>query len=164
MRQGEKNSTALILLSIISAFFLLFPAAGLYDEISAKNRICVVNMPDINKKSISLHVEIADNNTSRQTGLMFRKSLAEDSGMLFVFENEQRLNFWMKNTYIPLSIAYIDKYGFIKDILSMKPLDISRTYPSSVPAMYALEVNEGWFKKNNITAGCRINLNGCLGK
>lgn len=149
---------------LIPAFFLFQLNLNFYKDVSAKNRLCALSISNKISKAVSLHVEIADTYDSRQTGLMYRKNLDENSGMLFVFDNESRLNFWMKSTYIPLSIAYIDKRGFIKEILSMKPLDISRTYPSSVPAMYALEVNEGWFKKNNISAGCRIDLNGCLGK
>ena len=84
--------------------------------------------------------------------------------MLFIFTHEQRLNFWMKNTYIPLSIAYISIDGKINEIYDMKPLDISITYPSNLPAKYALEVNQGWFARNNISKNCRIIFNGCISK
>jgi len=95
---------------------------------------------------------------------MFRKNLPSDAGMLFVFESEQRLSFWMRNTYIPLSIAYIDARGVIREILDMAPLDDSVTYPSRYPVKYALEVNRGWFASRGITPGCRVIFNGCLGK
>lgn len=111
-----------------------------------------------------LRAEIADTEPLRMTGLMNRRELPVNNGMLFVFECEQMLRFWMKNTSIPLSIAYIDRSGGIIDILDMKPFDISVTYPSSRKAMYALEMNRGWFKKNNIKAGCKLFLNGCIGK
>jgi hypothetical protein len=67
----------------------------------------------------------------------------------------------MKNTKIPLSIAYIDASGTIRELYDMKPLDISITYPSKHPVRYALEVNKGWFKKNKIHIGSKIFFNNC---
>lgn len=104
-----------------------------------------------------LSVELACTAAEQQQGLMHRKSLPENQGMLFVFEQERTLSFWMKNTLIPLSIAYIDKQGTIVDIQDMQPLDLS-THPSSKPAQYALEVNQGWFKQHGIQAGSAIKL------
>ncbi len=112
----------------------------------------------------SLRVEVADTAALRERGLMFRKTLGDDRGMLFVFPHERILNFWMKNTPIPLSIAYISSGGVINEILDMDPLDTSVTYPSSRPARYALEVNRGWFGHKGITPGSRVILDGCLGK
>lgn len=96
-----------------------------------------------------LTVEIADNPGSREFGLMLRKELEENSGMLFIFEESQKLCFWMKNTLIPLSIAYMDEDYKIIDLLDMKPLDLTPIC-SSKPAKYALEVNKGWFEKQGI--------------
>jgi uncharacterized membrane protein (UPF0127 family) len=116
-------------------------------------------------KEISLQIEIADTDIKRSQGLMYRRKLDTNSGMLFVFPQDQHMNFWMKNTYIPLSIAFIDKQGKISEILNMKPLDDSIIYSSKSKARYALEVNLGWFNKNSINAGCRIlNIDGCIGK
>jgi uncharacterized protein len=126
-----------------------------------KCNLIIVNR---DKRRIQVAAEIADTQHTRTYGLMNRKSLAKNSGMLFVFNTEKYLSFWMKNTYIPLSIAYIDKKGVIRDIQHMKPLDTSVTYPSKYPVKYALEVNRGWFKKNNIKPGCIVYLNGCLRK
>ncbi len=112
----------------------------------------------------SLRVEVADTAALRERGLMFRKTLGDDRGMLFVFPHERPLNFWMKNTSIPLSIAFISSGGVINEILDMDPLDTSVTYPSSRPARYALEVNRGWFGKKGITSGSRVIFDGCLGK
>lgn len=111
-----------------------------------------------------MKAEMADTENLRLTGLMHRSALGANEGMLFVFEKEQMLHFWMKNTSIPLSIAYIDKNGRIIDILDMKPFDISITYPSSRKALYALEMNRGWFGNNNIMTGCKLILDGCIGK
>ncbi|OGS21356.1 MAG: hypothetical protein A2252_08940 [Elusimicrobia bacterium RIFOXYA2_FULL_39_19] len=102
-----------------------------------------------------LKTEIADTIKKKSVGLMNRKSLPENNAMLFIFPVEQYLNFWMKNTYIPLSIAFIDKNGIILEIVDMKPLDIS-IIRSNYKALYALEVNQGWFKQHNIKEGMKI--------
>ena len=80
---------------------------------------------------------------------MFRKNLAPDGGMLFVFKNPTKAGFYMKNTYIPLSIAFISRKGFILDIQDMRPLSEAVHRPKS-RYLLALEVNKGWFKKHNI--------------
>ncbi len=102
-----------------------------------------------------LRAEVAADNNTRTVGLMNRFSLQPDHGMLFVFAQSQPLAFWMKNTYVPLSIAYIDAQGVILNILDMKPHDES-TYPSTGAALYALEMKQGWFKDRGIVAGNRI--------
>ncbi len=111
---------------------------------------------------IKLKVETAETDMERQIGLMYRKKLPPDQGMLFIFQKEEKLSFWMKNTCIPLSIAYISENGIINEIYDMKPLDISIVYPSKKKAKFALEVNRGWFKKNEIKAGSKITFNGCI--
>ena len=90
-----------------------------------------------------------------QWGLMNRNSLPDGEGMLFIFENEQFLSFWMKNTTIPLSIAFIASDGRILDIKDMRPLDESSVL-SSRPAKYALEVPQGWFDRAGIRTGDRL--------
>lgn len=145
----------------IILFIHFFSAIAIYPE---KNSLCSITILNNNKKQIKLAVETADTEAKRRYGLMFRKSLDQNRGMLFVFPFEIMLDFWMKNTYIPLSIAYIDKNFIINEIYDMKPLDTSIKYPSKRAAKYALEVNQGWFKKHNITKGCRIILNGCFSK
>lgn len=110
----------------------------------------------------SLVVEIADTDVRRAHGLMFRQSLGADDGMLFVFDDEKTRAFWMRNTRIPLSIAYIDKNKKIVDIQDMQPaLDSDPNplqYPSRQPAMYALEMNLGWFARNNVKVGDALKL------
>jgi uncharacterized membrane protein (UPF0127 family) len=129
-----------------------------------ETRTCTLAIVNSAGAPVHLRAEIADTEALRLTGLMRRSTLGTDDGMLFVFDREQVLNFWMKDTSLPLSIAYIGKDGVILDILDMKPFDISVTYPSSRPARYALEMNRGWFRKNDIREGCRLVLNGCIGK
>jgi uncharacterized membrane protein (UPF0127 family) len=110
-------------------------------------------------EEVEVWVEIADTDAERQRGLMGRTALPEDQGMLFVFPSEEQLSFWMKNTLIPLSIAYIDSEGRIVDIQDMKPLDDDPPhYVSAEPARYALEVNQGFFEERGVTVGDRAEL------
>ena len=88
---------------------------------------------------------------------MFRKNIPEGTGMLFVFEKEQLLTFWMKNTPTPLSIAYIDSNGIIKDIFDMQPLSLE-TIASTTKVRYALEVPQGWFAKEGIEVGDSLKI------
>ena len=103
-------------------------------------------------KDASLNIEIADTPLKRSLGLMYRKELAPESGMLFVFPQNKDMSFWMKDTHIPLSIAYIDDNGVILNIEDMIPLSLDGV-TSKAPCRYALEVNKGWFDNNGIQAG-----------
>jgi uncharacterized protein len=100
-----------------------------------------------------VEAEIADTPTSSERGLMYRSSMAENHGMLFVFDNPRKATFWMKNTKIPLSIAYIDKAGKILEIKSMKPFDETIVPSATDKVGYALEMNDGWFNRHGISAG-----------
>jgi uncharacterized membrane protein (UPF0127 family) len=99
-----------------------------------------------------LVVEVASTPETRATGLMNRFSLRQDHGMLFVFEAPQPLAFYMKNTYIPLSIAFVDARGRILNIEDMRPLDGS-THWSRGLAQYAIEMRQGWFAAKGIGVG-----------
>lgn len=103
-------------------------------------------------KTPYIRAEIAETYAKQEKGLMWRKHLPKDSGMLFDFKEDMPLTFWMKNTYIPLQIAFIDGSGKIIQISSMAPLSTRRIY-SKKECRYALEVNEGWFDKNGIKEG-----------
>lgn len=107
--------------------------------------------------TITVKAEIAIKPEERNFGYMKRKNIPEGTGMLFVFEADQILSFWMKDTPHPLSIAYIDSKGRIRDIFDMTPYSLSSIVSTS-SVRYALEVPQGWFKKNNIQVGDTINL------
>jgi uncharacterized membrane protein (UPF0127 family) len=128
--------------------------------------LCVAALPlsassaDLPKRTLTigdnkLIVEVASTPQTRETGLMNRFSLQPDHGMLFVFEAPQPLAFWMKNTYIPLSIAFVDTSGRILNIEDMRPQDES-THWSKGPALYAIEVRQGWFAAKGIAAGDQV--------
>jgi len=99
--------------------------------------------------------EVATTELTRMNGLMYRRMLPENRGMLFVFPYVSEQSFWMKNTYVPLSIAFIDEAGVIVSIADMKPLTTD-PHPSLKPAKYALEVNQGWFAKRGIKPGAKV--------
>ena len=110
---------------------------------------------------VPVQVEVADTEEERRRGLMGRSALAEDAGMRFVFDGEQQLSFWMKDTLIPLSIAFMDSEGRIVDIQDMQPLDdVPPHYVSAEPAQYALEVNQGFFEKRGVMVGDIVELPG----
>lgn len=108
----------------------------------------------IGAKIVKMQIAALPDETQR--GLMFRKSLNQDAGMLFVFDRDQQMSFWMRNTLIPLDIGYIDSEGTLREIYPMYPLD-ERPVPSrSRDLRFALEVNQGWFKTNGIGPGDKL--------
>lgn len=109
---------------------------------------------------VGMTVEVADDQYERSLGLMHREFLPADGGMLFVFPDEVVRIFWMKNTSIPLSIAFADARGVIIAIMDMVPDDGRTHYRSPGPAKYALEVNRGWFGKKRVRVGDRIIISG----
>jgi hypothetical protein len=99
--------------------------------------------------------EIAADDSSRAHGLMFRETLPTDRGMLFVFDTPDTVCFWMKNTPLPLSIAFIDSQGIILNIDDMQPQTTTSHCPVA-PTKYALEMNQGWFTDKGIGAGTHV--------
>lgn len=139
----------------LSLMSLMAPAAVIQAKASNQAQITPLKLLPLRVGEASLLVEVADNNRSRQTGLMHRKFMAEHRGMLFVFAKPEPLCFWMRNTHIPLSIAYLDEYARIIEIHDMEPLN-ERSICSSTPAQFALEVNQGWFERHQIEVGDRL--------
>ncbi len=103
------------------------------------------------------HAEVAFTQKGRTIGLMFRDALDKDHGMLFIYPQEQRLSFWMKNTKIPLSIAFINSKEVITQIDSMTPFSLM-SHASTEKVKYALEMEQGWFTKNGIRIGSKVGL------
>lgn len=108
-------------------------------------------------EKIPIKIELAKTPDERARGFMHRKNIPEGTGMLFVFDYEQHLSFWMKNTPCALSIAFLDKNLTIKEIHHMEAFSLERTM-SRYSCMYALEVPQGWFEKKGIQAGDRFIL------
>ena len=142
-------------------FGRIMPIAGLVGFLlSAKAIACNENLPitSIAIKGYFLTAELAVTPSERACGLSHRSSLPEHHGMLFLYPNPRPLTFWMENTKIPLSIAFIDDNGRILSIQKMVPMQIEEQYRSPKPVRYALEVNQGWFAKHNIVVGDVIDL------
>ncbi|MDC0664315.1 DUF192 domain-containing protein [Marinobacter sp. SS21] len=107
-----------------------------------------------------LMVEVAHTPAQRRIGLMGREVLQEDEGMLFLYPSERSgdTGFWMRNTLIPLDIAYLGEDGIVRAIRTMAPCPVDQTcpsYPAGAPYSAALEVNQGWFAKHGVTVGDR---------
>jgi uncharacterized membrane protein (UPF0127 family) len=115
----------------------------------------LVRTVDVSVGGVPISVEIADTPALRETGLMHRDSLPANHGMLFVYADEQIRGFWMRNTKIPLDIAFIDRNGSIVSIEQMDAQTDENTR-STVPAMYALEMSLGWFEANGVGVGDRL--------
>lgn len=106
-------------------------------------------------KGHNVTAEVAATASERATGLMYRFSLRPDHGMVFVFARSEPLGFWMRNTYVPLSIAFVDAGGRILNIEDMAP-QTDETHWSKGPALYALEMRKGWFRERGIGSGDRV--------
>jgi hypothetical protein len=102
-----------------------------------------------------IHAEVAADMSTRSQGLMFRKSLGPNAGMVFVFDEEAQHCMWMKNTLIPLSVAFLDAKGTIINIENMAP-QTEETHCASRPARYALEMDRGWFASHGIKPGTKL--------
>jgi len=133
----------------VSLFSGVVSAAAVQDVKFEKTKITLAN------KTIT--VELAKSAAEHERGLMFRKNLPENEGMLFIFNDEEVRAFWMRNTFIDLSIGYFDKERTLIDIQEMKATSVMEarppSYPSAKPAMYALEMKKAWFAKNRIKIG-----------
>lgn len=108
---------------------------------------------------------VADDEAKRERGLMFVENMAENVGMLFIFEEQRPLGFWMKNTLIPLQIGFLDRKGKVVDIQEMTPAKSSMarevpTYHSKADAQFALEMNTGWFTRHKVKIGDTLRLTG----
>ena len=132
---------------ILALSVVLFAFSCKKDDV-LKTQILRINQWEIT-------VETADTQETQEKGLMERESMDEDWGMLFVYDRDSRKSFWMKNTKIPLSIAYIGADGTIREIYDMEPLS-TRTVDSRYSVRYALEVNQGAFQRHGIKTGDKV--------
>lgn len=103
----------------------------------------------------ALHVEVVATDAERARGLMHRKSLGKDDGMLFVFEAPAYHSMWMKNTLIPLSVGFVDAQGTILSLHDMEPGTLD-SHTSAGPSIYAVEVNRGWFAAKKVKPGDKV--------
>ena len=144
---------------ILGILVLLFPFGcrnkASFQSSSSQFSLKPISFINQDGQAVALDVEIADTNEERAKGLMFRESLPENQGMLFVFEQPDRYGFWMKNTLIPLEMIFIDKNKKIVDIIHAVPCkqDPCISYIPKAAALYVVEVNEGYCAKYKISIG-----------
>ncbi|MGR3178987.1 MAG: DUF192 domain-containing protein [Candidatus Anammoxibacter sp.] len=132
--------------------FILFCALCYIVTSCQKQVIHNDNISTINIAGIKTYVELAITDEEHRKGLMFRDKLKEDHGMLFIFPDEKHVSFWMKNTLIPLSIAFIKEDGWIAQIEDMQPNSLE-SHASEMKVKYILEMQQGWFKEKEIVVG-----------
>ena len=151
MKNLKRKAAALFVVALICA------AAASCQKGNPKLPTKTLSIATASGETVTVEAEIADKPETREKGFMFRKNIPDGTGILFIFEEDKVLRFWMKNTPSPLSIAYIDWKGEIKDILDMKPFDLSDVCASCY-VRYALEVPQGWFERAGVKVGDRLSL------
>jgi uncharacterized membrane protein (UPF0127 family) len=132
---------------------LILLIGGLFAQEAAQLELPAITLR-VGKKAVT--AEVADEPQERATGLMFRKDLAPDSGMLFVMPAPEPAAFWMRNTKLPLSVAYISPSGVILEIHDLEPLNEAPVTSSFANIAYALEMQRGWFGRHGILPGDRV--------
>ncbi len=155
---NQPVNTPFIQKPLISVVLILFAFAILGCEDNRRTVQDGYHLLEVGDQTI--RAELAVTPAQRQKGLMHRRTLAVDTGMLFIFTAPKQQSFWMKNTYIALDIAYIDTEGVIREIHPLFPHSIDSVPSRTDDIQYALEVNRDWFKNNGVSVGDRINLEG----
>lgn len=133
---------------------IVFAMAGLVASFAVWAQVAMP-VVELSAGMYRIEAEVAANDQNRQTGLMNRKTMPAQRGMLFVFPQERPHCMWMRNTLIPLSVAFIDADGYIINIENMQP-QTEDNHCAKVPARYALEMNEGWFAQRGIKPGFKL--------
>jgi uncharacterized membrane protein (UPF0127 family) len=147
------NRIRVLLIAILIAFLLALAQGVVWakdPQAPRLKKILVGKTP--------LWVEVADTLEKQERGLMFRRSMPENEGMLFVYREPIEMSFWMRNTFLPLDIAFVGADGRILNIHQARPLDDSFLYRSAGAAKYVIETNQGWFARHGIGPGDRIAL------
>jgi uncharacterized membrane protein (UPF0127 family) len=134
---------------VLAAALAAAPALA-QDKLTSKLRTIPVKVG-----AHALRVEVAESDATRSRGLMYRQAMGQNDGMLFIFEDPGYHSMWMQNTYIPLSVAFIDGEGRILNILDMEP-KTTDTHTAAGPARYAIETNKGWFAQKKIKPGDKV--------
>ncbi|HEY4118295.1 MAG TPA: DUF192 domain-containing protein, partial [Byssovorax sp.] len=114
----------------------------------------------VEAKDETVNVEVTENDHDRQRGLMFRRSMPEDHGMIFLFPTKEDHSFWMHNTCIPLDMLYIDDDGLVVGIEENTPTMSDDTFSVGCSSKYVLELNAGWCRRHGVVAGQKVRFDG----
>jgi len=147
-----KGLKTIIGLAAAVLFITVFTACG-----KSKLAVKELTIKKADGTTVTVQAEMAVKEEERNYGFMNRKNIPDGTGMLFVFERDQILSFWMKNTPTPLSIAYLDSEGVIKNIYDMKPFSLE-PIKSTVSCRYALEVPQGWYTRTGVKVGDKVTV------
>lgn len=137
---------------------LLGSLVGCFGEAETKEPQPVSTYFPLMVGEVPIEVQVVLTPSETQQGLMYRDSLPEDSGMLFVFEQTRQLSFWMKNTRIPLDIAYIRPDGTIAEIYPMYPFNTDSVPSVGQNLSIALEMDQGWFASKGLKPGAQLDM------
>lgn len=158
MAGSTKNAILFVILLVLVGAMFLQPWG------CANTPDSPTGQPSTNLRTVKMRIgsrdftlEVANSEALRQKGLMFRKSMPMDHGMLFIFAKPLDLDFWMKNTLIPLDIIYLDENGIVDSVHQMKPMDLSPIY-SDGEAKYAIELNQGVAAKVGVKKGDHLQI------
>ncbi len=154
MSQSRARSSEQLRSVALPFVFVLFIVACARDAEGPARPVLTIEQGS-NRAQVT--VEVATTPQQRAQGLMYRRALDPDAGMLFVFPSDSRTGFWMRNTYIPLDIAYISADFTILEIRAGTPLDETVLTPAQ-PYRYVLEVNRGWFASRGLGVGARVTI------
>ncbi len=125
---------------------------------ATQSNVAPTSVYALNLDGHTLEVELAASPAARSRGLMDRSELAEDGGMLFVFPAPRRMSFWMRNTTIPLDIGFFDAAGVLREVYTLAPLEERPVTSRRDDLVYALELNQGWFRQHSVSPGARLDL------
>lgn len=144
-------------MSLMKSFYarLALLACGLAATVSSEAQQSRLPVTTLTAGMNLIRAEVASKDADRQQGLMHREKMGQNEGMVFVFDGPAQVCMWMKNTLIPLSVAFIDERGTIVNIEDMQP-QTTDSHCARKPIRYALEMNQGWFKQKNIKPGMTI--------
>ena len=151
MKPIVHSRRATVLLLCISLALAVATAASAQTEAQAK-----LDSITLQAGMHNIRAEVARSPLQTQTGMMFRTNIAENEGMIFVFPYPHQASFWMKNTLVPLSAAYLDSEGVILEIHNLEPHNTNAVKAASENVQYVLETSQGWFKRKNITPGTLV--------
>ena len=146
------NILKITLLSLISV--VLFTAC----DDTTKKQTTIDTLFDLSVGNVPFKAQVAVFDLEKMRGLMYRETLAENNGMVFVYDSPTQASFWMKNTLIPLDIGFFDKNGVLTEVKKLYPQNLDAVKSARPDIMYCIEMNAGWFDKNNVKSSAKLDM------
>lgn len=127
-------------------------------DANKNNKSTIETLFDLSIEGVPFKAQVAVFDSEKMRGLMFRESLDENNGMVFVYDSPTRASFWMKNTFIPLDIGFFDKNGTLTEVKKLYPQNLNSVQSSRNDILYCIEMNVGWFDKNNVKSPAKLDM------